>query len=352
MEKQIHTRDDGTTGKCRVTTGVCPYNKYGHHDTHAEARLAYESTRQTFSGLSHKKRSISSLVRAGQQKMAERGWTPVRLRRAILNSVVATAFTFSAAACAGDNYQPWVDEEEVIGSTVVQTYQETTPAPPKSTDVDFKKKAKETIDSVEEKWKSPENQERLKEWEKKLKEIKDSASKEFQDRKSETPRTSNTSKEYSRSSFKHWTDTNLYANTCDTRQDILQRDMKNMTFEKDGCTVKTGTLQDPFTGKTLKYVRGNSNVDIDHIVPLKAGWDSGAFAWSDAKREEFANDPLNLWAVSASANRAKGAQTPATWMPINKDKACEYGLAFLKVSEKYDLKIDKKDVASVDAACQ
>lgn len=157
---------------------------------------------------------------------------------------------------------------------------------------------------------------------------------------------------YDREAFKHWTDTSLYRNSCDTRQDILQRDLENVRYDSDGCTVLSGDLRDPFTGETLHYQRGQSTVDIDHTVALEDAWERGAWAWTDAQREAFANDPANLVAVSASHNRAKGSRSPSEWMPINRSYACSYGEQYLDVSQAYRLELRQSDIDSVASACR
>jgi len=79
-----------------------------------------------------------------------------------------------------------------------------------------------------------------------------------------------------------------------------------------------------------------SKVDIDHVVPLKWAWEHGAQSWSKAKREQFANDPINLVAVEASLNRQKGAKGLEEWLPPKNQE--QYKARFQRVVLKYDLK--------------
>jgi len=129
-------------------------------------------------------------------------------------------------------------------------------------------------------------------------------------------------------------------NGCDTRNDILRRDYKNVRVERNGCTVVSGTLQDPYSGTVIDAKRGDGMVDIDHVVPLKAAYDSGAWAWSYKERLRFANDPINLTAVSYTENRTKSDKLAAEWLPTNKGVHCEYALVTTQVYEKYPLGID------------
>jgi len=110
-------------------------------------------------------------------------------------------------------------------------------------------------------------------------------------------------------------------NGCDTRNDILARDMVGETFKPrtHNCVVLTGTLRDPYTGKTINFVRGANSraVEVDHVVSLANAWATGAQRLSPAQRWAFANDPLNLLAVDGPTNQQKGSGDAATWLPKN-----------------------------------
>jgi hypothetical protein len=128
--------------------------------------------------------------------------------------------------------------------------------------------------------------------------------------------------EYNRKNWKHW--------TKDCRNKVLQEEIINDSFWV--CV---------FTGDT---VYNKSELDIDHLVPLKEAYESGASKWSMKKKEAFANylsNPNHLVAVKASANRSKGAKDPSKWMPdINKDW---YVKEWIKVKTEWDLKYDKSE---------
>ncbi|WP_308215148.1 HNH endonuclease family protein [Pseudarthrobacter sulfonivorans] len=131
-------------------------------------------------------------------------------------------------------------------------------------------------------------------------------------------------------------------NGCDTRNDILARDLEGETFKpgtKD-CVVATGTLADKYTGTTISFVRGNatsSAVQIDHLVALSDAWQKGAQQLSADQRKELANDPLNLMAADGPTNGAKGDKDAATWLPPNKAFRCEYVARQTAVKAKYQL---------------
>ena len=128
-------------------------------------------------------------------------------------------------------------------------------------------------------------------------------------------------------------------NGCDTRDDVLTRDLTRRSYESgDVCVVEAGTLADPYTRTRIRFTRGDgAQVDIDHVVALGNAWATGAFRWDEAKREALANDPFNLQVVDASANRQKGDGDAATWLPSNKGFRCDYVARQVAVKAKYDL---------------
>lgn len=128
-------------------------------------------------------------------------------------------------------------------------------------------------------------------------------------------------------------------NGCDTRNDILQRDLKDISIRNGthGCLVESGTFDSPYSGETINFHRGDNQVDIEHVVALGDAWVKGAFQWDETKRRDFANDPINLLAVDASNNRAKGAADAATWLPPHKPFRCDYGRIQVHVKYVYDL---------------
>jgi len=131
-------------------------------------------------------------------------------------------------------------------------------------------------------------------------------------------------------------------NGCDTRNDILKRDLTNEVFKEktNGCTVLSGTLVDPFSGETIKFVRGtttSSEVQIDHSVALSNAWQTGAFKLTADQRKAFANDPLNLLAVKGRLNSQKGDGDAATWLPPLKSFRCNYVSRQIAVKMKYKL---------------
>jgi hypothetical protein len=143
---------------------------------------------------------------------------------------------------------------------------------------------------------------------------------------------------YSRDQFSAgWAD----VGNCDTRNYVLGRDLTDVvTKSATDCTVESGTLNDPYTGKVIHFTRGastSSAVQIDHVVAVSDAWQKGAQQIDVGKRAEFYNDPLNLLAVDGPTNDHKGDSDAATWLPPNKDFRCRYVARQIAVKAKYNL---------------
>ena len=128
-------------------------------------------------------------------------------------------------------------------------------------------------------------------------------------------------------------------NGCDTRNDILARDLTAIA-KSGSCKVMTGTLVSPFTAATIAFVRGqdtSSLVQIDHVIALSNAWQTGAAQLTQAQRITFANDPMNLLAVDGRSNAQKGDGDTATWLPANKAFRCSYVARQVSVKATYGL---------------
>ncbi|WP_349269283.1 membrane protein [Mycolicibacterium parafortuitum] len=168
------------------------------------------------------------------------------------------------------------------------------------------------------------------------------------------------SHDYRRAAFgESWTDDNDAPggrNGCDTRNDILDRDLVAKTYvaiSRCPTAVATGVLHDPYTSLTIAFTRGNQTgaaVQIEHIVPLAYAWDQGARFWTDDLRVRFANDPANLVAVQGQANQDKGDKEPALWMPPNAAFHCQYAMQFIAVLRGYGLPVDGPSVSALEQA--
>lgn len=155
----------------------------------------------------------------------------------------------------------------------------------------------------------------------------------------------------------------LDGNGCDTRDDILKRDLGDIVYrDRSACVVAAGILEDPYTGATIRFKRGketSQDVQIDHVIPLGFVYAHGGWRWGADTRLAVANDPLNLLAVDGHANSSKSDAGPATspkgtgadyvvnggggWLPDNSDYTCRYAARFARVALKYELGLGKAD---------
>ncbi|WP_423299475.1 HNH endonuclease family protein [Glutamicibacter nicotianae] len=156
---------------------------------------------------------------------------------------------------------------------------------------------------------------------------------------------------YDRAKFgKGWKDPDR--NGCDARNDILSRDLVDVTYKSAArpCVVLRGRFDDPYTGKTIEFKRGQGTstaVQIDHVVALSDSWQKGAQSWDADTRLEFANDPLNLLASDGPTNAAKGDKDAASWLPPNKNFRCDYVSRQTQVKAKYGVWMTKAEHAAI-----
>jgi len=138
---------------------------------------------------------------------------------------------------------------------------------------------------------------------------------------------------YKRERFPHWRST---GENCDVRDTVLKRD--GTKVKVSGCNVVAGSWRSVYDGTVLN---SPTKVDIDHVVPLANAWRSGASAWTDDKRADFANDVdrPQLIASSQNSNRSKGDQDPSTWKPKTTSTWCEYAEDWIEVKSYWKLAV-------------
>ena len=149
---------------------------------------------------------------------------------------------------------------------------------------------------------------------------------------------------YDRGKFGSWKD---FDSDCqNTRHELLQKlSLREFTLSENTCRVLTGLWLDPYTNK---YFSDSSELDIDHLVPLKYAWSRGSFGWSKSKLIKFSNDEKNLFAVKKSVNRQKSAMGPTIWLPPNDNFKCEYIKLFQFIVAKYDLKQTDDELSHIN----
>ncbi|KAG8953177.1 hypothetical protein FRC03_011909 [Tulasnella sp. 419] len=154
---------------------------------------------------------------------------------------------------------------------------------------------------------------------------------------------------YNRDLFPHWI---TISGSCNTRETVLKRDGTGVVTDTS-CASTSGSWYSPYDGVTWSAA---ADVDIDHVVPLKEAWVSGARYWTTAQRQAFANDLTRpqLIAVTDDVNQAKGDQDPAEWMPSLASYKCTYLRAWVEVKYYYNLSVDsaeKSTISNLLASC-
>ncbi|RZU10418.1 uncharacterized protein DUF1524 [Kribbella rubisoli] len=153
-----------------------------------------------------------------------------------------------------------------------------------------------------------------------------------------TVKTEGSTTGYSRDKFPHWI---TQSGSCDTREEVLKRDGTGVKVDSS-CQPTAGSWYSVYDKTTFT---DSSDVDIDHIVPLAEAWKSGASGWTQAKRQEFANNLTisQLIAVSASSNRSKGDRDPSEWQPTNAAVHCIYARYWIWVKYTYKLSLQSTE---------
>lgn len=156
---------------------------------------------------------------------------------------------------------------------------------------------------------------------------------------------------YVRALFVHWIDADR--DGCSTRNEVLISESRTTAREGTGCRV-AGSWRSVYDGRTTT---NPSSFDVDHVVPLKEAWDSGAWGWTPASRQGYANDlgdSRSLRAVSATSNRSKSDRDPAQWLPPLATFRCTYATDWVVVKARWRLNVDTLERAALKrilAAC-
>lgn len=149
---------------------------------------------------------------------------------------------------------------------------------------------------------------------------------------------------YSREKFPHWS---TVSGTCNTREWVLRRDGIAVQTGPN-CSPTSGSWSSPYDGETWS---DPSDVDIDHVVPLAEAWRSGASGWTQAQRQEFANDLADpqLLAVTDNVNQSKGDQSPDQWKPPLTSYWCTYAIMWTDVKHAWSLTATSDEVAALNS---
>jgi len=140
------------------------------------------------------------------------------------------------------------------------------------------------------------------------------------------------------------------AGCLNTRAQVLVRDsIKPVTYSSNGCTVASGDWNDPYSKKEFSSAK---DIQIDHFVPLKNAYMTGAFEWEPKKRCLYANylgNSFHLLAVSGVENDRKGDGTPSTYVPPNSLYVCRYLKQWLEIKMIWSLRLTPKEVSGLKA---
>jgi len=150
---------------------------------------------------------------------------------------------------------------------------------------------------------------------------------------------------YNRSAFKHWIDADK--NGCNTRAEVLIEEAIVKPKIGPKCKLTGGKWLSVYDGKTISNA---SQLDVDHMVPLAEAWRSGAWKWTSAQRQAYANDlenPEALIAVTISTNRSKGDKDPSLWLPA--DNKCTYVKNWISIKVKYSLTVDSLEAETLNS---
>jgi DNA uptake protein ComE-like DNA-binding protein len=142
---------------------------------------------------------------------------------------------------------------------------------------------------------------------------------------------------YDRKDWRHWIDDD--GDCQNTRHEVLlDESAAHVQFtDFKQCSVMTGLWIAKFTGASFTTAR---DLDVDHMVPLANAHRSGGWAWDDSTKKAYANDlsyTNHLIAVSASANRSKGAKGPEDWRPPDRSYWCAYAVDWISIKVTWEL---------------
>lgn len=156
------------------------------------------------------------------------------------------------------------------------------------------------------------------------------------------PRAKERPQGYSRDLFRHWTDDD--GDGCDTREEVLiDESTSPAQVDAYGCKVIEGDWFSEYDGVTHT---SPATVQIDHVVALKEAWDSGAWAWTPAQRQKFANDlsdPRALIAVTSGVNQSKSDKDPSNWVPPRTAAVCTYVVNWVAIKAQWKLSMDDSE---------
>lgn len=138
--------------------------------------------------------------------------------------------------------------------------------------------------------------------------------------------------------------------TCyNTRAKVLIRDSEGpVSFkEKNRCLVERGDWSDPYAGHLITE---SKDIQIDHMVPLKNAYVTGAWEWDYQTRCIYANylgNSFHLITANGRENMRKGDRAPDAYLPPNESYRCQYLENWLKIKLIWSLKLTPSEVSAI-----
>lgn len=359
---KFHINGAGNPGKCTAENGNCPFGgENEHYATAEDARAAYES------------------------KQASGVFTKLRTNRFFKRAVVAGSMTVAAVSLAGCSSIS-VGYTETASPTPTPTSETatSTPSPSSAAGAEAGKKLDEAYGKGKD-W-VDKNGPSIKD---KAKELWDQAKSGYEDATSGSSTPSNVDP-----ANIYWQGKNLTPSADEVAQAqatlnslvvapegsssaydrsaqfgrgfktgvagaVEHRDVPTATFRNSSpqARVTDGHFTDPYTGEDVHVIGGaQADADIDHIVPLKEIWDSGASNWTQEQRVEYANNLDNLIYVGSGVNRSKSDGDAAEFLPSYEPSQCRYVVAQIETKGKYELSVDSAEKSAlqqvIDSRCR
>ena len=120
----------------------------------------------------------------------------------------------------------------------------------------------------------------------------------------------------------------------------------SQSVEAEIVAAMGGRIYGPYTGRHYSSTR---RTDIEHIVAVSEGHDSGLCAADPSVRHRFASDLLNLTLAAPEVNRCGGAgkcaHDAAEWLPPR--NRCWFAARVIAVKFKYSLTVDRDEAIAL-----
>ena len=151
-----------------------------------------------------------------------------------------------------------------------------------------------------------------------------------------------TGHDYDRQMFgQTWADVDR--NGCDTRNDILRRDLDHVRIKAGTHGWRgaiSGILSDPYSGAVVQFTSGPEtswDVQIDHVVPLAWAWDTAPTIGPPSAEPSLQTIRENLLATTAEVNMSKSDSGPSEWLPNSAAEKCDYASTYIDVLTAWGL---------------